>query len=71
MLGRLSHMRFFCYFANSRESIGRYVVEVRKACLIALAPPKTVIRSVPVENSSNFPITGELHAPIATLSSRC
>jgi hypothetical protein len=38
MLGRLSHMRFFCYLANSRESIGRYVVEVRKACLIALAP---------------------------------
>jgi hypothetical protein len=38
MLGRLSFMRFFCYCANPRESIGRYVVEVRKARLIALAP---------------------------------
>jgi hypothetical protein len=38
MLGRLSLMRFFCYCANSRESIGRYVVEVQKACLLALAP---------------------------------
>jgi hypothetical protein len=34
MLCRPSLMRFFCYCANSRESIGRYVVEVRKACLI-------------------------------------
>ena len=29
MLGRPSLMRFFCYCANSRESIGRYVVGVR------------------------------------------
>jgi len=42
MLGRLSHMRFFCYFANSHEGIGRYVVEVRKACLSVFNRARTL-----------------------------
>jgi hypothetical protein len=59
MLGRLSLMRFFCYCANSRESIGRYVVEVQEGVFNrARTPAKTVIRSAAVENRSNFPSLG-------------
>jgi hypothetical protein len=61
-------------FATARTRV-RASAATLSGCETVFSPRphfhKRLIRSAPVENSSNFPITGELHAPIAPLSSYC